>query len=138
MRFEMKMPDLAATDSAIKVLNWLIEVGNPVRQGQAVIEVETDKATMEVEATVNGMLVEKKCDPHMDVDVGQVIAIIEIEEYGEPVSSPDAEITPALSIEKSPAPVLSPAPKKGAGLFSRNRAARKTPPVRDELLASIM
>jgi pyruvate dehydrogenase E2 component (dihydrolipoamide acetyltransferase) len=138
MKFEMKMPDLAATDSAIKILNWLIEVGNPVRQGQAVIEVETDKATMEVEATVNGMLVEKKCDPNMDVDVGQVIAIIEIEEYGEPVSSPDAEITPALSIEKSPAPVLSPAPKKGAGLFSRNRAARKTPPVRDELLAAIM
>jgi len=36
MKFEMKMPDLAATDSAIKVLKWLVEVGNPVRQGQAV------------------------------------------------------------------------------------------------------
>jgi pyruvate/2-oxoglutarate dehydrogenase complex dihydrolipoamide acyltransferase (E2) component len=67
MKFEMKMPDLAATDSAIKILNWLIEVGDPVRQGQAVIEVETDKATMEVEATVNGTLVEKKCDPNTEI-----------------------------------------------------------------------
>jgi len=138
MKFEMKMPDLAATDSAIKVLNWLIEVGNPVRQGQAVIEVETDKATMEVEATVNGTLVEKKCDPNTDVDVGQVIAIIEIEEYGVPVSSPNAEITPALPIEKAPASVSSPPAKKGDGLFSRNRAARKNPSVRDELFASTM
>jgi len=134
----MKMPDLAATDSAIKVLNWLIEVGNPVRQGQAVIEVETDKATMEVEATVNGTLVEKRCDPNTDIDVGQVIAIIEIEECGEPVSSPDAEITPGFPIEKAPAPMLSPPAEKGAGLFSRNRAARKNPPVRDELFASTM
>jgi TPP-dependent pyruvate/acetoin dehydrogenase alpha subunit len=94
MKFEMKMPDLAATESAIKVLNWLVEVGNPVRQGQAVIEVETDKAAMEVEATVNGTLVEKRCGPNTDVDAGQVIAIIEIEEHGQPVSSPDAEITP--------------------------------------------
>ena len=138
MKFEMKMPDLAASDSAIKVLSWLIEVGNPVRQGQAVIEVETDKATMEVEATVNGTLVEKKCDPNTDIDVGQVIAIIEIEEYGKPVSSPDAEITPGLPIEKAPAPMLTPPAKKGAGLFSRNRAARKNPPVRDELFASTM
>ena len=138
MKFEMKMPDLAATDSAIKVLNWLIEVSNPVRQGQAVIEVETDKATMEVEATVNGTLVEKKCDPNTEVDVGQVIAIIEVEEYGVPVSSPDAEITPALPIEKAAASVLSPPAKKGDGLFSRNRAARKNPSVRDKLFASTM
>jgi TPP-dependent pyruvate/acetoin dehydrogenase alpha subunit len=94
MKFEMKMPDLAATDSAIKVLNWLVEVGHPVRQGQAVIEVETDKATMEVESTVNGTLAEKKCGPNTDVDVGQVIAIIEIQEHRQPVSSPDAEMTP--------------------------------------------
>ncbi len=54
MKFEMKMPDLATNDSAVKVLIWLVEIGGSVRRGQAVIEVETDKATMEVEATVNG------------------------------------------------------------------------------------
>jgi pyruvate/2-oxoglutarate dehydrogenase complex dihydrolipoamide acyltransferase (E2) component len=35
MKFKMRMPDLATTDSAIKVLNWLVEIGDPVRQGQA-------------------------------------------------------------------------------------------------------
>ena len=83
MKFEMKMPDLATTDSAVKVLNWLVGIGSPIRRGQAVIEVETDKATMEVEATVNGTLVEKKCEPSAEVGVGEVIAIIEIEDATE-------------------------------------------------------
>ena len=48
MKFEMRMPDLATTGSPIKVLNWLVEIGAPVKRGQAVVEVETDKATMEV------------------------------------------------------------------------------------------
>ena len=48
MKFEMRMPDLATTDSPVKVLNWLVEIGAPVKRGQAVVEVETDKATMEV------------------------------------------------------------------------------------------
>lgn len=75
MKFEMKMPDLSTNNSTVKVLNWLIEVGGPIRQGNAVIEVEPDKATMEVEATVNGTLLEKKCEPNTEVDVGDVGAL---------------------------------------------------------------
>jgi pyruvate/2-oxoglutarate dehydrogenase complex dihydrolipoamide acyltransferase (E2) component len=77
MKFEMRMPDLATTDSSIKVVNWLVEIGAPVRQGQAVVEVETDKATMEVEATVNGTLLERTCEAGAEVGVGEVLAIIE-------------------------------------------------------------
>ena len=50
MKFELKMPDLSATDSPIKVLRWLVDVGELVDRGQPILEVETDKATMEVEA----------------------------------------------------------------------------------------
>lgn len=127
MKFEMKMPDLATTDSAVKVLNWLVGIGSPIRRGQAVIEVETDKATMEVEATVNGTLVEKKCEPSTEVGVGEVIAIIEIEDATENPSSPAPQTAPSVQVENTPAPAPLPAPKKSESMFARNRAVRKPP-----------
>jgi pyruvate/2-oxoglutarate dehydrogenase complex dihydrolipoamide acyltransferase (E2) component len=127
MKFEMKMPDLATTDSAVKVLNWLVGIGSPIRRGQAVIEVETDKATMEVEATVNGTLVEKKCEPSAQVGVGEVIAIIEIEDATENPSSPAPQPAPSVEVENTPAPAPLPAPKKSESMFARNRAVRKPP-----------
>jgi pyruvate dehydrogenase E2 component (dihydrolipoamide acetyltransferase) len=127
MKFEMKMPDLSTTDSALKVLHWLIEIGGSVRRGQAVIEVETDKATMEVEATVNGTLLEKKCEPGAQVGVGEVIAVIEIEEAGENRNPRAPQVTPAVQVENMPAPAPAPAPKKGESMFARNRAGRKPP-----------
>ena len=127
MKFEMKMPDLATTDSAVKVLNWLVGIGSPIRRGQAVIEVETDKATMEVEATVNGTLVEKKCEPSTQVGVGEVIAIIEIEDATENPSSPAPQPAPSVEVENTPAPAPLPAPKKSESMFARNRAVRKPP-----------
>ena len=123
----MKMPDLATTDSAVKVLNWLVGIGSPIRRGQAVIEVETDKATMEVEATVNGTLVEKKCEPSAQVGVGEVIAIIEIEDASENASSPAPKAAPSVQVENTPAPAPLPAPKKSESMFARNRAVRKPP-----------
>jgi pyruvate dehydrogenase E2 component (dihydrolipoyllysine-residue acetyltransferase) len=127
MKFEMKMPDLATTDSAVKVLNWLVEIGSSVRRGQAVIEVETDKATMEVEATVNGTLVEKKCEASAQVGVGEVIAIIEIEDASENASSPAPKAAPAVQVENAPAPAPLPPSKKSESMFARNRAVRKPP-----------
>jgi len=127
MKFEMKMPDLATTDSAVKVLNWLVGIGSPIRRGQAVIEVETDKATMEVEATVNGTLVEKKCEPSAQVGVGEVIAIIEIEDATENPSSPAPSVEVDVQVENTPAPAPLPAPKKSESMFARNRAVRKPP-----------
>jgi len=59
MKFELKMPDLSPTDSAIKVVRWLVAVGQSIERGQAVLEVETDKATMEVEALSSGTLLEQ-------------------------------------------------------------------------------
>jgi pyruvate dehydrogenase E2 component (dihydrolipoamide acetyltransferase) len=127
MKFAMKMPDLATTNSPVEVLKWLVEVGGPVRRGQAVVEVETDKATMEVEATVNGTLVEKKCEPRTQVGVGEVIAIIEIEDRTENTNSPAPQVAPAVPADNMPPPALPTAPKKDQSMFARNRAARKPP-----------
>jgi pyruvate/2-oxoglutarate dehydrogenase complex dihydrolipoamide acyltransferase (E2) component len=76
----MKMPDLSANEAEIAVVRWLIETGQPVKRGQPLVEVQTDKAVMEVEAIATGTLAEICAKPEENVKVGQVIAVIEVTE----------------------------------------------------------
>ena len=76
MKFELKMPDLSTTGSPIKVLRWLVAVGEFVERGQAVLEVETDKATMEVEALNSGTLLEQLVPAGQEACAGEVLAIL--------------------------------------------------------------
>ena len=46
----MRMPDLGTVDDTVKVVKWLAEVGQPIRRGQPLVEVETDKSIMELES----------------------------------------------------------------------------------------
>jgi len=80
MKFELKMPDLSTTGSPIKVVRWLVAVGEFVERGQAMLDVETDKATMEVEALNTGKLLELIVPAGQEVSAGEVLAIIGIEE----------------------------------------------------------
>jgi TPP-dependent pyruvate/acetoin dehydrogenase alpha subunit len=76
MTFQLKMPDLSTTGSPIKILRWLVAVGEIVERGQAVLEVETDKATMEVESLNSGMLLEQLVPAGQEACAGEVLAII--------------------------------------------------------------
>jgi len=80
MKFELKMPDLSTTGSPIKVVRWLVAVGEFVERGQAILDVETDKATMEVEALNSGKLLEQIVPAGQEVCAGEVLAIIGTEE----------------------------------------------------------
>jgi pyruvate dehydrogenase E1 component alpha subunit len=72
----LRMPDLSTTGSPIKVVRWLVAVGGPVERGQAVLEVETDKATMEVEALSSGTLVQQLVAEGSEASAGDVLAVI--------------------------------------------------------------
>ena len=82
MKIKMKMPDVATTEAAVTVLRWLVEVGQPIKRGQPLLEIETDKATMEIESFVTGSLIEVHVEPEEEVEVGGVIATIEAERPG--------------------------------------------------------
>ena len=123
MKYEMKMPDLATTASAIKILGWLKQPGQPIKRGEFILEIETDKAAMEVEATVNGILLETKVDAGSEVAAGDVVAIIETADAGAPASG--AAPTPAPSArseKKAPEPQPPDPAEKPRGMFARNRA----------------
>jgi TPP-dependent pyruvate/acetoin dehydrogenase alpha subunit len=72
----LKMPDLSTTGSPIKVIRWLVEVGDLVERGQPVVEVETDKATMEVEALGSGTLLKQLVPVGSEASAGDVLAVI--------------------------------------------------------------
>lgn len=75
----MKMPDLATNEGVeLGIGRWLVEVGQQVKRGQAILEVETDKAVQEVESIASGVLVTIHVQPGQTVPVGAVIATIKV------------------------------------------------------------
>lgn len=76
MTHEVIMPALGMAQDSGKIVSWLKAAGDPVAEGDALFEVETDKATMEVEAQAAGFLTDVTASAGDDVPVGQVIALI--------------------------------------------------------------
>ena len=56
MAIEIKMPALSPTMESGTLAKWLVEEGAEVRSGDVIAEIETDKATMEVEAVDDGKM----------------------------------------------------------------------------------
>ncbi len=128
MQFEMKMPDLATTESDIRIVQWLVTSGQKVERGQSLLEVETDKASMEIESVVSGVLMETRAEANDTVSVGQAIAVLEVEGAlsSAPAAAPPSEAKAAAPAAPLPSPAKKPAPVAG-GMFARNRAAKSTP-----------
>src|SRR6478735_7277758 len=97
MKFELKMPDFSTTGSPMKIIRWLVPPGEFVERGQAVLEVETDKAIMEVEAIKEGTLLEQIVVVDQEASAGEVLAIFGTEETFAPDSA--GLSTPAPSEE---------------------------------------
>jgi pyruvate/2-oxoglutarate dehydrogenase complex dihydrolipoamide acyltransferase (E2) component len=76
MPHDVTMPQLGMAQDAGKIVSWLKAPGDKVAKGDALFEVETDKATMEVEAQASGYLTHVMAQEGQDVPVGQVIAHI--------------------------------------------------------------
>jgi pyruvate dehydrogenase E2 component (dihydrolipoamide acetyltransferase) len=83
MDVEIKMPDLATTGSSIRVVRWLVEVGQRVQRGQPLLEVETDKAVMQVESIVTGLVGSISAGAGDEVETGETIAILQTDTAGE-------------------------------------------------------
>lgn len=76
MPHDVTMPQLGMAQDAGKIVSWLKAPGDAVAKGDALFEVETDKATMEVEAQASGFLTGVSASEGEDVPVGAVIARI--------------------------------------------------------------
>jgi pyruvate dehydrogenase E2 component (dihydrolipoamide acetyltransferase) len=76
MPISIEMPKLSDTMTEGTLLRWIKKVGDPVEVGDVIAEVETDKATMEMEAFDEGTLSEVYVKEGETVQVGQKLAVL--------------------------------------------------------------
>ncbi|HHP7238414.1 pyruvate dehydrogenase complex dihydrolipoamide acetyltransferase [Longibacter sp.] len=84
MAIEIEMPKLTDTMEDGVLSAWLVDEGDEVSAGDVIAQVETDKATMDVEAFDDGVLLKKVIDEGDSVPIGQLIAVLG--EEGEDIS----------------------------------------------------
>ena len=78
-RIAIEMPRLGYDMETGRIASWQIQVGDRVERGQVIAEIETDKATVDMEATASGTLVEIVEPADSEVPVGRPIAFLEVE-----------------------------------------------------------
>ncbi|HQQ09557.1 MAG TPA: pyruvate dehydrogenase complex dihydrolipoamide acetyltransferase [Novosphingobium sp.] len=116
MPIAIKMPALSPTMEEGTLARWLVKVGDTVRSGDIMAEIETDKATMEFEAVDEGVIASIDIPEGSEgVKVGTVIATLAGEdEPAKPAAAPAPKAAPAAA----PAPVAlraaAPAPAVAA------------------------
>ena len=106
------VPKLSATMESAKVLRWLKEAGQRVRQGEALVELETDKAAIEVEASADGTLDSILAPEGTELPIGAALGRLTTS-GAEPAqnAAPAKSAAPAIVVEaKKPAPAPAPAP----------------------------
>ena len=74
---EIIMPSLGETVDEGKVVKWLKKVGDEIKEGDILCEVETDKTAAEIPSTVNGKLTEIIAQEGDTIPVGGKIASVE-------------------------------------------------------------
>src|SRR4051812_21445800 len=76
MPADVIMPALGMAQETGKVLRWLKQDGDPVTKGEPLLEIETDKVTVEIEAPADGTLGAISAVDGVEVPVGTVIALV--------------------------------------------------------------
>ena len=115
MSSEVKLPRLGQGMEAGTIVKWLKAEGDRVEKGEPLFEVDTDKATQEVEAEASGVLLKIAVESG-EVPVGQTIAVIG--DAGESVSveaPPEAE-RPQAAVEAPAEPAMSGGSRSDAGV----------------------
>lgn len=104
---DVTMPRLSDTMQEGTIARWLKKAGDEVKKGDILAEIETDKATMDLEAYDSGMLEQIVVQEGQSVPIGQVVAIIGSgtgaqPKQGQPAVAEAAEQTPQTDQAASP------------------------------------
>jgi len=145
MATELTMPKMGFDMTEGKLAQWLKQVGDPIKRGEPVAEIETDKVNIEIEAPADGVLRGVFLEPGQTVPVGTLIGVVGSADEAldldamrrkaavetAPVAAPAAPATPqaappvpagAVSPAATPA---APAPPKANGRIKASPLARR-------------
>jgi pyruvate dehydrogenase E2 component (dihydrolipoamide acetyltransferase) len=117
MTVEFKLPELGENITAGDVVRILVNVGDTVVPNQPVLELETDKATIEVPVSVGGVVKNINLKEGDKAAVGQVVLTLESAGQPQPAATPAKPEPPAVSApEPKPQPAPVPVSETPAGL----------------------
>lgn len=124
---EMKVPSPGESITEVEIATWLVKDGDYVEKDQAIAEVDSDKATLELPAEASGIIT-LKAEEGDAVAVGQVVCLIDTSAAKPSGSAPAAEEAPKAEekkeeIKAAPAPASAPAATYATG--SASPAAKK-------------
>jgi pyruvate dehydrogenase E2 component (dihydrolipoamide acetyltransferase) len=121
MPIDIVMPAFAPTMEKGNLIQWLKAVGDPVRSGEVLAEIETDKATMEVEASADGVLSRILVPAGtQDVAVSQVIGLMTTEDEASPGRSDSLpEKTPTAIVSSAAATKTAAAASDGVSPLAK-------------------
>lgn len=131
MASEIKMPQLGMNQDSAVIVTWLKVAGDKVALGDALLEVETDKATVEVEALAEGYLSGIQAVEGDDVPVGNLIAMIvdtDADVTTAQVASPSAASEVAPSVDASDRVEASQAERPQPEPFAEPPKRQSVPP----------
>jgi 2-oxoglutarate dehydrogenase E2 component (dihydrolipoamide succinyltransferase) len=100
MILEMKVPSPGESITEVEIAEWLVQDGDYVEKDQAIAEVDSDKATLELPAEVSGTIT-LKAEEGDAVAVGSVVCLIDTT-ASKPEGNPDS------NTQETPAPVVQP------------------------------
>ena len=116
MTTEFKLPELGENITSGDVVNVLVSVGDTIKKDQPVLELETDKATIEVPSSVSGVVKEIHIKAGDQAKVGQIILTLEGGNgQSKPAAEAPAEAAPEPEAPSAPPPSASEAPAPASG-----------------------
>jgi 2-oxoglutarate dehydrogenase E2 component (dihydrolipoamide succinyltransferase) len=125
MILEMKVPSPGESIKEVEIATWLVKDGDYVEKDQAIAEVDSDKATLELPAEASGVIT-LKAEEGDAVAVGAVVCLIDTA-AAKPSGSAPAAVAEAPKVEekKAEAPKAAPAPAATYAAQAPSPAARK-------------
>ncbi|PKB16382.1 2-oxoglutarate dehydrogenase complex dihydrolipoyllysine-residue succinyltransferase [Flavobacterium sp. 5] len=129
MILEMKVPSPGESIKEVEIATWLVKDGDYVEKDQAIAEVDSDKATLELPAEMSGIIT-LKAEEGDTVAVGAVVCLIDTDgakpSGSAPAVAPVAEAPKAAPAPVAPAPVAAaPAPAASYAAGTPSPAAKK-------------
>ena len=123
MILEMKVPSPGESITEVEIAQWLVADGDYVEKDQAIAEVDSDKATLELPAEVSGTIT-LKAEEGDAVEVGQVVCLIDTDGQPAEGAAPAAE-APAEEAPKKEEKVAAPAATTTYATGTASPAAKK-------------
>jgi 2-oxoglutarate dehydrogenase E2 component (dihydrolipoamide succinyltransferase) len=125
MILEMKVPSPGESIKEVEIATWLVKDGDYVEKDQAIAEVDSDKATLELPAEASGIIT-LKAEEGDAVAVGAVVCLIDTSATKPSGAAPAAEAKPAVvEAPKAEAPKAAPVAEKTYATQAPSPAARK-------------